>query len=123
SDVHFLPIACGQTYCGTSGTYRTNKNCSDYPCDMGDSCIGSTCRGPDDNTKDYDFYRIQVSLPTRITWTVNAAFPVIIQVLESPDDHCTTAVSLATAVNPAQCAAAIAAADVCPGYIYLSVAP
>jgi hypothetical protein len=54
--VIFSPIACGETICGTSGTY-----------------IGET--GQD---RDTDWYQIVTTVPTEFTWTVTAEFPVAI---------------------------------------------
>lgn len=135
----FLPITCGQTYCGQCSTYRTNPPCLDQnDCGFGDTCTpptGGICLDDTDNTRDIDFYRVVVTSPSRLTWNVQAVFPAALQIVSSPNatstllgdpsdaDSCVDTVIVAQQVNLEQCDTTIAEADVCPGVYYLMVAP
>ncbi len=121
---NFTTIACGQTYCGSSATYRLNKACTILAdCDLGDTCINLTCQGPNDNDQDFDYYRIQITQPTRLTWTANSTFPATLQIISSPSNSCLDQSVVANTISIAQCSAATASADLCVGWAYLVVVP
>lgn len=121
---NFTTITCGQTFCGSSATYRLNKACTaTADCDLGDTCISLVCVGPNDNEQDFDYYRIEITQPTRLTWTVNATFPATLQIISSPTNSCSDQTVVANTVNISQCSATTAAADLCVGWAYLVVVP
>ncbi len=120
----FTPIICGQTYCGSSGTYRTNIPCGPViDCPIGDTCISFVCQGPDDNKQDNDWYRIQITQAGHLTWTVNAAFPTAAQIIHSPTDNCLDRQTIASAYSISGCEPVVVSADVCPGWVYLVAVP
>ncbi|MEK6644492.1 MAG: hypothetical protein AABZ08_11350 [Planctomycetota bacterium] len=124
ADQLFTPIFCGETYCGTSATYRKNTPCvATADCPFGDNCIGSTCQGPYDNSRDNDWYRIQITQPMRLTWEVNATFPAAIRIIQSPTNDCADQTIAADTFNPGPCSTIVTSADLCPGWAYLVVAP
>jgi len=134
----FLAITCGQTYCGKSGTYRTN-----FPCLTQDDCSGAdscepapgpgVCVDDTNNTRDEDWYRVVVTAPSRLSWSISADFPVALQIISSPNatstllghlsdtNSCQGLVAVASTTNLEVCTTTLAEADVCPGVYYLSV--
>lgn len=126
ANVLFQTATCGTTYCGTSAVYRTNKPCATTSdCDLGDVCDNSFfCTGPDVNTQDNDWWKMVLTQPQRLTWTVTAAFPATLQIISSPTNDCLDQNLLAQSINIAQCTTTTASVDVCgPTTVYLTVIP
>ncbi|MEK6644414.1 MAG: hypothetical protein AABZ08_10945 [Planctomycetota bacterium] len=124
ADQVFIPIACGQTYCGTSATYQVGEPCGPTTCPPGETCVSGICQGPLGNIKrDNDWYRIQITQPMRLSWTVNSTFPATLQIIQSPSNNCLDQAVIANTVSIAQCATVSASADLCVGWAYLVVVP
>jgi hypothetical protein len=96
----FTNISCGQTVCGTGGTY--------------------TFTGA--NRRDTDWWLFTLTQPTAVTWTVQADFPVLIGFVAQP---CPQAAFIAgTAVTGAQCATVTSTTPIlAPGQYVAFVAP
>ncbi len=122
SQINFTPIACGQTYCGTSATYHKGQTCV-TTCPTGQTCVGGVCIGAEENARDTDMYRIQVTAPQRLAWSVSSSFPAAIQIVASPTNNCLDQTVVASNVGLMPCASVSVQADVCPGWYYLVVEP
>lgn len=122
SQIAFSPIACGQTICGTSATYHKGATCT-TTCPAGQTCVSGVCVGTNENAKDVDVYRIQITTPQRLTWSVSSSFPAAIQIVASPTNDCADQTIVASQVGLVPCSTVSASADVCPGWFYLVVQP
>lgn len=120
----FTPISCGETYCGSSATYAMAEPCGPTTCPPGQTCVSGFCQDPNGNErKDHDFYRVHVTQPSRLTWTVNATFATALQIIHSPTDSCLDQTVVASTINITQCGTTVVTAEVCTGFVYLAVAP
>jgi len=96
----FSPITCGETVCGTSGTYLYN---------------GSSYR-------DTDWYQIVLPAATTLTWDVCSTFPVQIFILDANQGGCDNIVVSASTAGSAYIMTS-AQASVAAGTYWLWVGP
>lgn len=96
----FQDVSCGDIICGTSGTYL----------------VGA------DQTRDTDWFRLELTESKIIHWTVNAEFPVLLFILGAGTEDCITVTTLASGGNdPCVTTEIMAIAD--PGVYWLWVGP
>ncbi|MCK4660445.1 MAG: hypothetical protein KAV82_13065 [Phycisphaerae bacterium] len=90
----FSMIACGDTICGTGGTFENDITCnSNGDCWAGGICSNGVCTVPA-NTRDTDWYEITVIEETQLIWSVEAEFTVLAYILDGNqgcEEHTTIA--------------------------------
>lgn len=97
----FSPITCGETVCGTSGTFLVDGI----------------------NNRDTDWYRLDLTEPTTITWTAVAEFPVQIFVIDAGTEDCVD-YTILDGASAAPCDPATLTLECVPAGVYwLWVAP
>jgi hypothetical protein len=96
----FQPINCGETICGTSGTFYYNG-------------LGY---------RDTDWFEIELDAATNITWAVCAEFEVLIIVLDGGSGDCSDYAILGYDIGAPYVGASLSF-DVDPGLYWLWVAP
>jgi hypothetical protein len=96
----FQPIACGETICGTSGTFFGNG-------------LGY---------RDSDWFEIELDSATNVTWTVCAEFEVLIFVIDGGSGDCTDYAILGYRIGPAFEQTTLSL-DVGPGLYWFWVGP
>lgn len=95
----YSAISCGQTVCGTSGTYTFNDTLA---------------------RRDLDWYSITVTDTTQITWTVTAEFVNNVWIISAPTCANQTVLGFSTAY---ECSTNTASACVDAGTYYLVTGP
>ncbi len=96
----YSPIACGETVCGTSGTFLFGGS----------------------NYRDTDWYEIVLTEWTELVWTAQAEFPVLIFIIDAGSSDCVDYEILASAVA-AECDTVSLTECVRPGTYWLWVGP
>jgi len=98
----FSDIACGDTVCGTAGTFLFGV----------------------DNFRDTDWYKLTLAAETQITWTVQADLPVLAGIVNNFGiDSCTGVTAFLSSATGDECDIVSVTACLAPGTWYLFVAP
>ncbi len=98
----FQPIECGETICGTSGTFYYNGN----------------------GYRDTDCFAIETTTPVNFTWTVEAEFEVLILILDGGDGDCVDWEIYGFAIGPACAPVSLSTTEgMMPGHYWFWVGP
>jgi hypothetical protein len=96
----FQPITCGETICGTSGTFYFGGN----------------------SYRDTDWFEIELQADTNVTWTVCASFEALIFIIDGGSGNCVDYTILGQAINGPYLPATLSF-DVGPGRYWFWVGP
>jgi hypothetical protein len=98
---NFQNVNCGDTICGTSGTYLV---------------------GGSSNYRDTDWYRVVLGSPTTLSWKVVAEFPLLIFIINGGSENCSDYTVLGSATAN-ECDTAFLSFDVPAGVYWLWAGP
>jgi hypothetical protein len=96
----FQNVNCGDTICGTSGTYLVGGN----------------------QYRDTDWFRVVLTSPTTLSWKVVAEFPLLIFIMNGGSENCSDYTILGSA-SVAECDTAFLSFAVQPGVYWLWAGP
>ncbi|MCO6438287.1 MAG: hypothetical protein J5J06_14425 [Phycisphaerae bacterium] len=118
----FTPLACGQTICGTSGTFVGELPCVvDDDCPTDQTCSGDTCSGGPFALRDTDWYEVEVDAEMSLRLLLSAEFQSAVFLIDGRGG-CDGAETIAF-VREATCEELTLSRCLAPGTYYVVVAP